>query len=174
MAENKEKNNKKKSLKDIVVNILLIIALLAILGTAVYYTIQKHNKQKENSVAYSQLLKDIDEEKIQKIELNEASQTALLSYKKDIEKDNKVPEDKKKNSTIPNTQAFMELVNQKIASGKTVEIEQKSKSLFARFMKGFTIRNSSLPIEGRFTAVSTISPRRPFRTCLTTCVPTFL
>ena len=137
MAENKEKNNKKKSLKDIVVNILLIIALLAILGTAVYYTIQKNNKQKENSVAYSQLLKDIDEEKLQKIELNEASQTALLSYKKDIEKDNKVPEDKKKNSTIPNTQAFMELVNQKIASGKTVEIEQKRKSIFASFMTGF-------------------------------------
>ena len=136
MAENKDKNKKKKSLKDLISNILLIIALLAVLGTSVFYTIQKHNKQKENSVAYSQLLKDIDEEKIQKIELNEASQTALLSYKKDIEKDNKVPEDKKKNSTIPNIQAFMELVNQKIASGKTVEIEQKRKSMFASFMTG--------------------------------------
>ena len=67
MAENKDKNKKKKSSKDVISNILLIIALLAVLGTSVYYTIQKHNKQKENSVAYSQLLKDIDEEKIQKI-----------------------------------------------------------------------------------------------------------
>lgn len=30
----------------------------------------------------------------------------------------------------------MELVNQKIASGKTVEIEQKRKSMFASFMTG--------------------------------------
>ena len=81
MAENKEKNNKKKSLKDIVVNILLIIALLAILGTAVYYTIQKNNKQKENSVAYSQLLKDIDE-------VNEMTNVAENSFSSiSIEKD---------------------------------------------------------------------------------------
>ena len=52
MAENKDKNKKKKSLKDVISNILLIIALLAVLGTSVYYTIQKNNKQPKNFRAF--------------------------------------------------------------------------------------------------------------------------
>ena len=114
-----------------------------------YYDAYK-NITNKNGTNYEQIIKENLEMKQPFFHAFELANESDLGYwgnkmkcwvedhdEKDIEKDNKVPEDKKKNSTIPNTQAFMELVNQKIASGKTVEIEQKRKSIFASFMTGF-------------------------------------
>ncbi|MBR3325218.1 MAG: AAA family ATPase, partial [Clostridia bacterium] len=98
-----------------------IIAFLVVIGGYIGYTIiEKNNKDKE--VAYTQLIKDIDEGKIEKIEMTVNSTSISLKYKDEDEKD-------KKNAIVPNTQAFIELVQQKVQEGNEIELIQNPKNI---------------------------------------------
>ena len=112
--KDKQKNNKKNpSTMYYVLSILLTIALIGGLVFAYFYS---ENKTEEKEVAYTQLIKDIEEEKIEKVEMTSGSTNAKVKYK-DIEEEKSV--------SILNSEAFAELIQNKTLEGKTIELVQK-------------------------------------------------
>ena len=110
-----KKNNKKKSSNNLYYILTILISII-IIGALVFSYFYLENQNKEKEIAYTQLIKDIDEEKIEKIEMTSGSQAAKIKYK-DIEKEKTV--------SIPNTQAFTELIQNKILEGKNINLIQK-------------------------------------------------
>ncbi len=111
MKDNKKDN--KKSLIGII--ILLIILLCSIIGTAIMLK-QKNNSEEKKDLAYTELIKEIAEGKIEKIEMTVGS-TSVKVKEKDVEKE--------KSAIVPNIEAFMGLVQQKVAEGNNIELIQK-------------------------------------------------
>ena len=78
----------------------------------------------ENKVAYTQLIKDINDKKIEKIEMTTGSTNVKVKYVGDDDK-------KMKNAVVPNVQAFIELIQKKVEDGNNIELIQKPRNSFA-------------------------------------------
>ena len=121
MSNNKKQQNGKNKKKNFIRIMCVIIAILVVVGGFLGYSIiNKENKDKE--VAYTQLIKDIGEGKIEKIEMTVGSTSVKLQYKGE-------DENNKKNAIVPNTQAFIELVQQKVQDGNEIELIQNPKNI---------------------------------------------
>ena len=81
--KNNNKDNKKKN-SNSSYYILASIILIILVATSIfgYFYLEKQNKEKE--VSYTQLIKEIDEGKIEKVEMTSGSTAAKIKYK-DIE-----------------------------------------------------------------------------------------
>lgn len=125
-----KKDNKKPNKNNIYLIVLCVMLVIAMAITVSMYFMNK-DKDKEESVSYTQLLKDIDEEKVEKIEMTIGSTRLKVIYK---ERENE--EDSEK-VIIPNTQAFVEYVQGKVAEGKSVELAPKTSGFFAMLSNNF-------------------------------------
>ena len=111
-----EKNKKNKSLILSLIALIVIIVVLA--GVAIYYMNKNQNKD-DKTLAYTDLIKEISYGNIEKIEMRVGSTNVKVKMK-DVEEE--------KNSIVPNTEAFIELVQQKVADGNDIELIQKPKN----------------------------------------------
>ena len=118
------KNDKDKKFNNkiwiIVVGVILIIAL--VVGFALAY-MKNNEKKDEQTLAYTDLIKEISYGNIEKIEMTVGS-TTLKVKQKNIEEE--------KTTIIPNTESFMELVQQKVAEGNEIELIQNPKSFLSQ------------------------------------------
>ena len=124
MKNNKDddKNNKDKKIL-IGLTSLLVILVIAIIATTF---ILKNNKDKDDTeLAYTDLIKQISEGKIEKVEMTVGSTSIKVKVK---------DEEKEKNSVVPNTEAFITLVQQKVAEGNERELIQKPKNPFTQIL----------------------------------------
>ena len=125
MANKEKKKNKKKDNKkslDILYYAILAIVVIA-LTVGIIYVYNNKEKKEEKEVAYTQLIKDIEEEKIEKIEITSGSATAKVKYK-DIEEEKAV--------SILDKEAFTEYVQNKVIEGKSIELIQKPVNIMVR------------------------------------------
>ena len=121
----KNENNKKKdkkSLNTLYYSILAVVIIVLIAGI-VYVYFNNQNKNEDKEVAYTQLIKDIEEEKIEKIEITSGSTTAKVKYK-DIEEEKTV--------SILDKEAFTELIQNKVLEGKDIKLVQKPVNIMVR------------------------------------------
>ena len=121
--KNKPNNNKKNNKKKIIYSIITIV-LIAVLCATYYFMFFKKNDENEDEdkVAYTQLIKDINDNKIEKIEMTTGSSTVKLKYVGDTE------DDKMKTAVVPNVQAFIELIQKKVEDGNNIELIQKTRN----------------------------------------------
>jgi len=120
--KNNEKNKNKKSLNALYYAILAIV-IIALIAGIVYVYLNNKNKNNDKEVSYTQLIKDIDEEKIEKIEMTLGSNQAKVKYK-DIEEEKTV--------SILNTETFMELIQEKTLEGKNIEFVPKPVNIMVK------------------------------------------
>ena len=114
------KNNDKKNNKELLISaIVLIVLILVLSGVAAYFIITSKNKD-DKILAYTDLIKEISYGNIEKIEMTVGS-TSIKVKVKDVKKE--------KESIVPNTEAFIELVQQKVAEGNEIELIQKPESI---------------------------------------------
>ena len=120
----KEKKDNKKENKKIyiIITILVAILIIAIIGVAVYFN-SNESKNKDKELAYTDLIKEMSYGNIEKVEMT-VNSTKLKVKIKDQEEE--------KTSIVPNTQAFMELVQQKVAEGNEIELIQKPQNALAK------------------------------------------
>lgn len=85
--------------------------------------INNKNQDENKNIAYTDLIKEINEENVEKIEMTVGSTTAKVKLK---------GEEEKKKVILPNTQAFIELLHEKEEQGKEIELEQKEQSIFLK------------------------------------------
>ncbi len=118
----KEPKNKKQSQKMWTLIIVLLILLAILLGLTIYM-MQNQKEEKENTLAYTDLIKEISYGNIEKIEMTVGSTTVKVKQK-NVEEE--------KTTIVPNTESFMEYVQQKIAEGNELELIQKPKSFISQ------------------------------------------
>ena len=122
----REKNEKRKKL----LLGTLIIILIAILATIVIYSFVKQDKDegklKENEIGYTDLIKQIDDGNIEKVKMTVGSTSVKVTLKGD---------DKPKNCIVPNTQAFIELIQEKVQEGNDINLIQEKANVFLSIFK---------------------------------------
>ena len=113
MEDNKKERNKDKQYK-----IIAIIASIIIIVTTALtmYFVNTNKNGEDNKLAYTDLIKKMTDGDIEKVEMTVGS-TSVKVKVKGIEEE--------KTSIVPNTQAFIELVQEKVAEGNDLELIQK-------------------------------------------------
>ena len=122
MKNNKDDNKKDKNIL-IGLTSLLVILVIAIVATT--FILKNNKDKKDTELAYTDLIKEISEGKIEKVEMTVGSTSIKVKVKDD---------EKEKNSIVPNTEAFITLVQQKVAEGNQIELIQKQKNGFTQFL----------------------------------------
>ena len=118
MDKNKKKDNKKLLIS--LISSLVVIIILA--GVAIF--LMTNNKEKDDkTLAYTDLIKEMSYGNIEKIEMTVGSTSVKVKIKNN---------DTEKKAIVPNTQAFIELVQQKVAEGNEIELVQKPKSILTQ------------------------------------------
>ena len=120
MKKDNEKNPKK--ILRMILNIILTLILLALIAMlALYiYNSEKTKNNDENTLAYTELINEIVNKNVEKIEMTVGSTTLKVKLKNAEEE---------KKAIIPNTQVFMELIQEQALAGNEIKLEQKSQSI---------------------------------------------
>ena len=117
--DNKNEKEKKKEQKILIACICLSLISLALLVFIGYKMYNQDSEEKE--LAYTKLITEINEEKIEKIKMTTGSSSVTVTYKGEGEE-----KDRQKTVLVPSVQAFMELVQEKVdKEGLKVELIQE-------------------------------------------------
>lgn len=123
--DNSRKEREKKEKRKKLLLGALIVILTAILATIVIYSFVKQDndegKLKENEIGYTDLIKQIDDGNIEKVKMTVGSTSVKVTLK---------GEDKPKNCIVPNTQAFIELIQEKVQEGNDINLIQEKANVF--------------------------------------------
>ena len=117
----KEENNKENSKKQYGIIIVFLI-LLIILAIGTTLLLKNKTKEEENTLPYTDLIKEMSYGNVEKIEMKTGSTTVKVKMKNEEEK----------TSIVPNVSSFIDLVQAKVAEGNEIELIQKPKSFFAQ------------------------------------------
>ena len=125
--KNKQNQNNKKS--NVGTYVLIMFAIIAVTAATVFAYFYSENKNKEMEVAYTDFLKQIDNKEIEEIEItagNTRSSTAKIKYKgKEDKKDLKLV-------SIPDTEAFTQLLQEKVEDGNDIKLIQKQTNILVK------------------------------------------
>lgn len=126
MSEQENKNNKKQDKK--MQYLIVAIAILAIiLVGAIIYLFMTNDKVDKKELAYTELIKEISDGTVERVEMTVGS-TSIKVKLKNIEEEKK--------AIVPNTQAFIELIQEKVEAGNNIELIQKQPNVFLRISSG--------------------------------------
>ena len=162
----KKNNNKNKGL-----GIFVLILTIVVLCMVVLLLSSKTNKKTENkTLAYTDLIKQIAQKNVNKVEMVTGSTSIKVTLKKEIdekgnivqggveykekdkkgtenagiltiienintqksEEETKIEEKLVKNAIIPNTESFIELIQDEVAKGNDIELIQKTPSVITK------------------------------------------
>lgn len=122
MNKDKEREKKKKIIY-IIIAVVLLTAIFAVLGI---YLFNSNNKNKENELAYTDLIKEINDGTVEEIEMTVGSNTVKTKLKNVEEK---------KITNVPSTQAFIELIQkEKVEKNNDIKLNQKQQNVFIRVL----------------------------------------
>ena len=117
MSKNKGNNNEKKNKKSMLLIGLSILFVIVIALVSIFW-VKNTSKKDENTLAYTDLIKELSYGNIEKVEMTTGSTTVKVKLK-DVEEE--------KTSIVPETESFMNLVE-----GNELELIQKPKSVLAQ------------------------------------------
>ena len=120
MDKNKKDGKQSKSL---IISIIALIIILTVSIVAIVFVAQNKDEEDEKTLAYTELIKEMSYGNIEKIEMTVGSTTLKVKVK-NVEEE--------KTAIIPNTESFMELVQQKVAEGNEIELIQKPRSVLSQ------------------------------------------
>ena len=123
MDKDKNKNNEKEKSKKLLLSLIGLIILLVIVIAGIIIYNQNNKEDDENTLAYTDLIKEISYGNVEKVELTTGSRTAKITIRN---------EEEEKTAIIPDTEAFITLIQTKVAEGNEIELIQKPQSFFAQ------------------------------------------
>ena len=118
--KDKDKNEKKDKIYYIIFGVIVCIALTII---AFAMLTQKPDEENPKEISYTELITKIDENAVEKIEMTVGSTAIKVKLKN---------EEEEKNAIVPSTQAFIELVQQKVQEGNVIDLKQKKTNILVR------------------------------------------
>lgn len=127
MKEEEKKNNKKKNLYFLITAIVLVIVAVAL----TIYVVTTNKKDDNTEIAYTELIREIGDGNVEKVEMTTGSTTVKVKLKDETDE---------RSCIVPNTQAFVELIQSKVEDGNNIELNQKKPNLFVTiFSNLFTL-----------------------------------
>ena len=127
MKEEEKKNNKKKNLYFLIAAIVLVIVAVAL----TIYVVTTNKKDDNTEIAYTELIREIGNGNVEKVEMITGSTTVKVKLKDETDE---------RSCIVPNTQAFVELIQSKVEDGNNIELNQKKPNLFVTiFSNLFTL-----------------------------------
>ena len=123
MNKDKNKNNEKEQNKKLLLSLVGLVILLAIVIVGIIIYNQNYQEKDENTLAYTDLIKEIGYENVEKVELTTGSRDAKVKLKN---------EEEEKEALIPDTEAFITLIQTEVSEGNEIELIQKPQSFFAQ------------------------------------------
>ena len=121
------KNNENKKNDKIYYTIFTVILLIsAIIIT--FALVNKNDKEDSKELSYTELINKIDENAVEKIEMTVGSTSIKVKLKN---------QEEEKKAIVPSTQAFIELVQEKVQAGNVIDLKQNPTSLFVRISGAF-------------------------------------
>ena len=120
MSKGNKKNNKNEKIGLIV---LITILLIAIVSLSAVFIIKNKQNEEENTLAYTDLIKELSYGNIEKIEMKTGSTTLKVKVK-NVEEE--------KTAIVPEIESFMQLVQAKVAEGNEIELIQKPKDVLSQ------------------------------------------
>ena len=118
--DEKQKNNEKNSKKQYIL-LAVLVFLIIILAVAIYSLYANGESAEEKVIAYTELITQLNEGNVESIEMTVGSSSIKVKLQN---------EEEEKNVIVPSTQAFMELINQKVEDGIEFELNQKPTNVF--------------------------------------------
>lgn len=122
---NKKKKKEEKKTQYIIYGICVLVVILV---GAIIYLFTTQNKANEKELAYTELIKEIGDGTVEKVEMTVGSTTVKVKLK-NVEEE--------KTTIVPSTQAFIELIQEKVDSeNSNIKLEQKPANVFLRISSG--------------------------------------
>ena len=118
-----KKNNNKLNKKKLAITISAVMLILIVIFSTIILSLNKE-KSKEN-MAYTELLSNIENDNVDKIEMTVGSTTLKVTLK------NREKEEDTEKVIIPSTQAFIEFIQNKLSEGKTINLEQNQANILS-------------------------------------------
>ena len=114
----KDKEKKKGKLYSIIFTIVFLVIVGAIIGVYIWQN-NKQTEENEDEIAYTDLIQKISNGEVEKIEMTVGS-TSIKVKLRDIEEE--------KNASVPNTQAFIELIQEEVKNNNQFELKQNKQN----------------------------------------------
>ncbi len=119
-------SNDKKDNKNKKITLLVIMTLISmiLIGLTIFLLTGKKDEEDDKTLAYTDLIKEVSYGNVEKIEMTVGSTNVKVKMKN---------EEEEKKSIVPNTEAFIDLIQSKVAEGNEIELKQNPRGLFERF-----------------------------------------
>ena len=124
----KKEENKKLDVIKLVILTILLIALIVVSIVLIVKRQTNDDEQDDKVLAYTELVKEIQNKNVEKIEMTVGSTTLKVKLK---------DEEEEKKAIIPNTQVFMELIQSQTLEGNEIKLEQKTRSVISQIPSYF-------------------------------------
>ena len=121
------KNNENKKNDKIYYTIFTAILLISAI-VITFALANKNEKEDSKELSYTELINKIDENAVEKIEMTVGSTSIKVKLKN---------QEEEKKAIVPSTQAFIELVQEKVQAGNVIDLKQNPTSLFVRISGAF-------------------------------------
>lgn len=95
--------------------------LVILVGISIWFLTTNHEKEKDDELAYTELIKKVDAGEVEKVEMTVGSTSVKVKIRGE-------EEGKEKKTIVPNTQAFIELIQEKTLKGNQIELVQKKQN----------------------------------------------
>ena len=115
-----KKKNKNKLL---ILLIILTIVLITLIGITIY-VVKGGNNVDDKNIPYTELIKEISDNNVEEIEMTVNSTKIKVKL---------LNQDEEKKSIVPNIQAFIELVQEKVEQGNNIKLIQNETNVFMKF-----------------------------------------
>ena len=116
------KENKKSNKKKYLFTAIIVILALAGIVFGIFQYMNYSKEKEEKTLAYTDLITKIKEDSVEKIEMKEKSTTVKVKLK---------DQDEEKEVKVPESEAFIEFVQDQVKEGKTINLNQKEENLLA-------------------------------------------
>ncbi len=107
----KGKDNKKDKIYYTIFSIVVLVSIVII----AFALFNKNNNSDDKEISYTELITKIDQNAVEKIEMTVGSTSIKVKLKN---------EEEEKNAIVPSTQAFVELIQEKVQEGNTIDLKQ--------------------------------------------------
>ena len=116
------KENKKGNKKKYLFTAIIVILAIAGIVFGIFQYMNYSKEKEEKTLAYTDLITKIKEDSVEKIEMKEKSTTVKVKLK---------DQDEEKEVKVPESEAFIEFVQDQVKEGKTINLNQKEENLLA-------------------------------------------
>ena len=116
------KENKKSNKNKYLFTAIIVILAIAGIVFGIFQYMNYSKEKEEKTLAYTDLITKIKEDSVEKIEMKEKSTTVKVKLK---------DQDEEKEVKVPESEAFIEFVQDQVKEGKTINLNQKEENLLA-------------------------------------------